>query len=358
MFDHMRWQECPTDTLEQKLIASREMVSREEAEQLDILEELDRRHVATFDGARSLSDWVSARLDVSADTAKSLVRAMRRTAGRSDLRDALAGGVSFDRVEALSRIPEPVGLLEELDVVGVHRLASRRVGVTAGVETRNAEDRFMVLQPSLDKSWWKYWGGTDGYTGALMDKVLSEMADDLPPFPDGSRGDSSWRRATALVQLCVSDTPVPAQVTVFVDAREATASDGSAGVVLDTGPAIGRRALEAILCDAVTEVTVRAENGRYMDYGRKHRVVPPALRRALLDKYAGACAADGCTSRHRLQAHHVIAWSQGGRPDQDNLVLLCWFHHQVVVHERGFQIYEHPVHGRIRFRQPQATRGP
>jgi hypothetical protein len=144
---------------------------------------------------------------------------------------------------------------------------------------------------------------------------------------------------------------------VFVDAREATASDGSAGVVLDTGPAIGRRALEAILCDAVTEVTVRAGDGMYMDYGHRHRVVPPALRRALLDKYQGMCAADGCTSRHRLQAHHKIPWSQGGATDQDNLILLCWFHHQVVVHERGFQIYTSP-HGRIRFRQPERARAP
>jgi hypothetical protein len=30
----------------------------------------------------------------------------------------------------------------------------------------------------------------------------------------------------------------------------------------------------------------------------------------------------------------------------------------VVVHERGFQIYQHPDHGRIRFRRPHPARSP
>ncbi|MCI0545126.1 MAG: HNH endonuclease [Actinobacteria bacterium] len=48
-----------------------------------------------------------------------------------------------------------------------------------------------------------------------------------------------------------------------------------------------------------------------------------------------------------------MPWSQGGRTDQDNLVLLCWFHHQVVVHQMGLELVRHPDHGRIRFRKPE-----
>ncbi|HUF14528.1 MAG TPA: hypothetical protein VMQ46_01410 [Acidimicrobiia bacterium] len=81
------------------------------------------------------------------------------------------------------------------------------------------------MQPSLDKSWWKLWGGLDGHSGALVDKVLTEAADHLPAV-DGLSADSSWRRATALVESLVSDDPPPAQVTVIVDAKEAAASDG------------------------------------------------------------------------------------------------------------------------------------
>jgi hypothetical protein len=33
-------------------------------------------------------------------------------------------------------------------------------------------------------------------------------------------------------------------------------------------------------------------------------------------------------------------------------VLLCWFHHHLVVHQWGYQLFQHPDHGRIRFRPP------
>ncbi|HET9202581.1 MAG TPA: hypothetical protein VFP67_05470, partial [Acidimicrobiia bacterium] len=76
---------------------------------------MDYRQVATGDGCKSLSEWVASRLDVSTDTARSLVRTMRRTQDRPDLREALETGVSFDRIEAVSRIPDRIGLLEHLD---------------------------------------------------------------------------------------------------------------------------------------------------------------------------------------------------------------------------------------------------
>ena len=66
-----------------------------------------------------------------------------------------AGEISFDRLEALSRIPEDVGRLEHLDVAGVRREAAKRVRISAEDEYRTAPDQFLILQPSLDESWWK-----------------------------------------------------------------------------------------------------------------------------------------------------------------------------------------------------------
>ena len=72
-----------------------------------------------------------------------------------------------------------------------------------------------------------------------------------------------------LAQICISDTPPPAQVTVHVDAKHAAQSNGQAGVVLEAGPRVGRQALEAVLCDAVVEITARREDGIPMVYGQK-----------------------------------------------------------------------------------------
>jgi 5-methylcytosine-specific restriction endonuclease McrA len=333
------------------------LIARIRARQLADLAQLDVAQVALADGSRSLSEWVAARLDVSVDSAKSLVRTMRRLQHRPGLERVLAdGGASFDRVEAVSLIHEDVGLMEHADISGVYREAAQRTRIRADLEHRSARDRFLVLQPSLDESWWRVWGGLDGHSGALVDEVLSEAADALSDLPDSSVGDAGWRRATALVECLVSDDPPPANVSVFVDARHAVGTGGEAGVILEAGPRVGREALDAILCDAATEVVARAEDGRFMDYGRRARTAPPALRRALLAKHGFRCGADGCESRRRLQVHHLTPWVQGGETNQDELVVLCWFHHQVVVHERGFQPFAHPNHGRIRFHKP--NRGP
>jgi hypothetical protein len=261
-------------------------------------------------------------------------------------------------VEALSRIPEDVGLLAHLDISGVLHEASQRVAITSEDEARASDDQFLVLQPTLDESWWRMWGGLDGDSGSIVDKALTEAADQLPLLPDGSSGGSSWRKANALVELCVSEEAPPAQVTVFVDTKDAAESNAQSGVVLEAGPRVGRQALEAVLCDAVVEVTARAEDGEPMRYGRTQRTAPPALRRALFAAQGGMCAADGCTSRYRLQVHHVNSWAQGGETNPKDLVVLCWFHHQVVIHQRGYHIYRHPDHGRIRFRAPDTPARP
>ena len=281
------------DQKEGILLDAEAVIARLRGIQLELLQDLDRCQVATADGCRSLSEWATARLDLHPESAKSLVRTMRRTVERPDLREALgAGEISFDRVEALSRIPDNVGLLERLDVAGVRRVAAMRIRISAEDEYRTGNDQFLVMQPSLDESWWRLWGGLDGATGALVDKTLSEAADDLPLLPDGTRGDGSWRKAIALSELCVTDDPPAAQLTVFVDATQASASNGQTGVVLEAGPRIGRAALEAILCDAVTQITARAEDGTPMRYGRKTRTIPPALRRAILHRDGNTCRAD------------------------------------------------------------------
>ncbi|HEY6634769.1 MAG TPA: hypothetical protein VI141_04060 [Acidimicrobiia bacterium] len=346
-----------TDLLERRLAEAEVIVSRARAVQLEVLEELDRRQVTTADGSRSLSEWLAARIDVSPTTAKGLVRTMRRTADQPDLRGHLASGVSFDRVEVLSRLSdrEPDDLLLWADVAGVHREAAKRVRITTETETRSAEDRFLVMQPSLDESWWKGWFGLDGYTGALVDKILAQAADDLP---DDVEGDAGWRRATALVETLISDDPPEGQVTVIVDTAQAAATNGEAGVTLDPGVRVGQQALQAVLCDANVEVIARDGAGRYLDYGRRERTAPPTLKRALLAEAGFTCAGDGCQSQHRLQIHHLTPWAQGGRTNQDQLVVLCWYHHHVVVHERHFQVVLHPDRRRVRFHKPDGRDPP
>ena len=353
----MDWERFSNDQVEEILAVAERKFSEGRALQVSALEELDRRQVFTADGCRNLSEWTASRLDVGSDTARTLVRTMRCTADKPWIRQALAdGSISFDRAEALSRIDDNVGALDHLDISGLRREAADRVELTSENETKSAHDRYLILQPSLDESWWTLRGGLDGVTGAVIDQALTRKADELPELPDGSRGSLAWRRATALYELASGGSSPQAQVTVFVDAEKATPTNGKTGVRLLAGPRVGAQALEAILCNCVAEVTVNAADGTPMVYGRTRRIVTPSIRRAELARTGGHCEIDGCDSTYRVEVHHVSHWFPEGRTDPDNLVVLCWFHHHIAVHEQGFQIYKHPKHGRIRLRKPPGGR--
>jgi len=166
MFEGMGIGYATADQLEQQLIANESIRSRLAGVDMTILEELDRRQVATADGSRSLSEWVSSRVDVSIETARHRVRTMRRTTGRSDLREALAAGeLSFDRTAELAKLPGEAGELRHLDIGGVRGEVAKRVRVTAEDEAKSGDDAFLVIQPSLDESWWRLWGGLDAIRG-------------------------------------------------------------------------------------------------------------------------------------------------------------------------------------------------
>ncbi len=342
------------DAAEQTLMNAELHIARLRSIQLDALEVLDRAQVATGDGAKSLAEWVAARADVGLDTARSLVRTMRRTAERPTLRQfGHAASVTFDRIEAAARViprHDPDPLFTHLDIAGLIRVAARRERIDTEREARTSDDQFLILQPSLDQSWFRIWGGLDGTTGALVDEALTAAADSLPTDDPGAPKDSGWRRAMALAVICVSDQPEPTKVSVFVDAADVTGSMGESGVYLEAGPGVGRRALESLLCDSNTELIVSTDDGIPMKYGRGSRTIPPSLRRAIIHRDNNRCALDGCDSRNRLQVHHIIPWSRGGSTDPDNLLTVCWYHHHVAIHHHDLEPYRHPEHGRWRLR--------
>ncbi|MGB9359214.1 MAG: HNH endonuclease, partial [Acidimicrobiia bacterium] len=75
--------------------------------------------------------------------------------------------------------------------------------------------------------------------------------------------------------------------------------------------------------------------------------------RFILHRDARRCTISGCTSRYRLQIHHIDPWSDGGRTDPENLTTLCWFHHHVVIHGQGHRIDPTSPPQRRRLLNPQ-----
>jgi hypothetical protein len=227
-------------------------------------------------------------------------------------------------------------------------------------EQRLFGERFLSIQPTLDQTFYKLWGQFPGSDGHIIEQALTHRAEQFPPLPDGRRCPQAQRRADALVSMAqdslhetqsegAASTPL---VSIFVDAHQAARSNGEAGAEIDVGPRIGPLTLEEILCDGRVEILVTAHDGTPLTVGPTARTIRPKLRRFILRRDGGACTADGCRSRHRLQPHHIQPSSQGGTHDPANLTTLCWFHHHVVIHRHGFRIDPDSPPQRRRFLNP------
>jgi hypothetical protein len=149
----------------------------------------------------------------------------------------------------------------------------------------------------------------------VVHKVLTEEADRVQDLPDEARPGIGYRRAAALVNICEGSRPrnvTTPLITVFVDEENAETESGTT-----VGPAI----LDKVACLGGLEL-VRASKGTPLSVGRRSRIVPNRLKRFILHR-DGGCTADGCTSRHRLEPHHIHPWSEGGPTDVGNLTTLC-----------------------------------
>ena len=102
---------------------------------------------------------------------------------------------------------------------------------------------------------------------------------------------------------------------------------------LDSGALSDPATIRRWACDAEIVPMVLGSKSEPLDIGRRSRLVPDAMRRALTFR-DGGCAFPGCTRRpRRCHAHHVEHWAADEGPTcLENLTLLCRHHHQVIHH--------------------------
>jgi hypothetical protein len=138
------------------------------------------------------------------------------------------------------------------------------------------------------------------------------------------------------------------QVVVHVDAEALRAGSDSGQAVLAGGIRVSAETARRISCDASRVVMIHDKEGNVLDVGRRTRIVPTAIRRAL-DYRDRGCRFPGCGLRF-CDAHHIAHWIDGGTTKLTNLVLLCRRHHRAV-HEEGFGVHISAT-GEISFTRP------
>jgi hypothetical protein len=235
--------------------------------------------------------------------------------------------------------------------------------------------RRLWFQPNLGNT---FGVGSFAMTGADMEAVIDAVdkrADEIIDPDDPNRPALEQRRADALVSLALdAEHPCDRNAEggsgdergglgarrlkshIFIDATEAATSGGESGALSRSGIKIGSNTLQEILCIGETQTTAVTTEGLVAVPTDGDRL-PNRIRDFVFFR-DGGCTADGCTSRYRLEPHHIRPRSRGGTHEPDGLTLLCWFHHHVVVHQQGFTIDPQSPPGRRRFLAPGVTRAP
>jgi len=321
-------------------------------EQAVLVNELNKSNAASARGYRSLVEWISAELDVTRASASELVYCGKHLTKHRPLNHRLAEGqITFDRAVALMRLAEAgadqstLDAADVLDLPSVRRLTARQRRVTRRSAHEAFTERFVAVQPTLDESSRRVTGQLAGVDGDIFERALYARADELRLLPGGNGYTRGQLQADALVAMAQDslnrdrngDTFTSGgSVSILVDLDTANGNGGEQGAEIEYGPRIGPAVLEELLCTGTVQI-IGLKDGEPVVTSKASRAIPPAVRR-LVAARDGGCTIGGCTSRYRLQPHHIQHRSDGGSHDPENLTTLCWFHHHVAIHQQGFRI--------------------
>jgi hypothetical protein len=261
------------------------------------------------------------------------------------------GVISFDRTVAMLRLAvagADAAVVEQsrrLDLAGVDRLTGRLRRVSRRDERQVFVDRYVSIQPTLDETSWHLSGQLPAVDGTIVEQALHSRADDLRAVPSGETCTRAQRQADGLVAMAqdsldrqgdTGGATCGSSVSIFVDLGEANGTGGECGAALEYGPRVGPATLEELLCTGSVQI-IGLTHGRPVVTSTASRSIPPAVRRLVAHR-DGGCVIAGCTSRYRLQPHHIQRRADGGSHDPDNLATLCWFHHHIAIHQNGLRI--------------------
>ena len=321
-------------------------------EQATLVNELDKIHVAGRDGHRSMNEWLSAELDVTRSFASDLVFCARNLVKDRPINARLASGdVTFDRAVALMRLADAgadratVEDSELQDLAAVRRLTAQQRRMTRTTAHQAFTERFVTVQPTLDESSRRVTGQLCGVDGDVFERALYARADELRLLPGGDAYTRGQLQADALVAMAQDSlnrerdsesSTGGGSVSILVDLDTANGNGGEHGAEIEYGPRIGPNTLEELLCTGTVQI-IGLHNGEPVVTSKASRAIPPAVRRLVAHR-DGGCTIAGCTSRYRLEPHHIVHRSHGGTHDPENLTTLCWFHHHIAIHQQGLRI--------------------
>jgi proteasome lid subunit RPN8/RPN11 len=345
--------------------------------------------VAADSAARDVAAWLhhhthqppevlraDLRLAVALDRTYSRVAAAMR-AGECNLAQAQVIVAALDELPA-DLAPEVrvkaeealVGYATQLDPSRLRRLGRRILDVIAPEIAEAEEAKRLAAEEAHARkktrlTMRRVGDGTTRISAVVPDAAADRLATNLEAFASPRRRDDGTRTDTgeylpydrrlgrAFCQMLetLDPTRLPIHggdattVIVTIDLGQLRTETGI-GQVLGGSPITAAEA-RRLACTAGIIPAVLGGASEVLDLGRIQRFFTAAQRRALLLRSA-TCEAEGCDIPGTwAEAHHWLAWAQGGTTDLDNAALLCSHHHHRA-HDPAY-LHERLPNGDIRF---------
>ncbi len=359
---------------------------------LKLIAEFDNREGWNGHGVKSCAHWLSWKCGISMGAAREKVRVAHRLAELPKINAAFeTGALSFSKVRAMTR----VATLDNEDyllMIAKHGTAShlsQLISKSKLVESNNKqsqpglkqstqEEQRSLMGYQEDDGSWHIHAKLPAEVGALVMKAIetiltqeqekvqeqentknvsAETFSDDEPEPE--KRSFSQRRADALAMMAehylataTNDEGLShlkgnerTQLMLHVDIN--TLRAGSRGhqtthnslnhhCNIDNKHWLTPETAKRLSCDASLVTVLEDDKGNVLNIGRRSRVIPPHIQRALSIRDT-TCQFPGCCNTHYLDAHHIKHWAEGGETSLDNLLMLCRHHHREL-HQGKFSI--------------------
>ncbi|HAK50871.1 MAG TPA: hypothetical protein DCM54_03060 [Gammaproteobacteria bacterium] len=338
------------DTLEENLISLSEHINQQEYQFLLLVREFDLRQGWRAYYFNNCAEWLNMKCGISPGTAREKVRVAKMLFDLPLCSEAFEKGtLSYSKIRAMTRAATRHNEAELVDYAlnatahQVERHCQRLRNADRRRSTPDAKRAYR--ERSLMRTC--HPNGTMSINielpqelGDLLMKAIEVAAERCPQDAEGNENSKSTaffaRQADGLVELARNylsgsgepgDTPSH-QVLVHVDEAALHDKGGESDLPVES--------VRRIACDADLVEVRRDKKGNVLNLGRKHRVVSPQLKKALLARDRN-CRFPGCTHEKYLDAHHVEHWADGGETNLENTLLLCDSHHRLL-HEGAYSI--------------------
>jgi hypothetical protein len=321
---------------------------------LAMIAELDRRKGWAEWGVKSCAHWLNFKCGIGLGAAREKIRVALALEHLPRVAQAMAAGrLSYAKVREITRVANAANE-DYLLNIGLCGTASHVSHLVRGYRRAlDAEELTREAIQQRDQCLWFYTepdgsmsirGRLPAEVGALFKKALEAAEDRLPieHLPAGTHSEAERLRfrkkrvealavvAESFLASCPRDLTGADrhQIVVHVDAETLIRSEAGR-CELEHGPSIAAETARRLACDASVVSIIENAKGEPLSVGRKSRVIPPGIRRALNARDQG-CRFPGCPFKRYVDGHHVNHWAHGGETKLSNLVTLCRFHHRLV----------------------------